>query len=73
MSGFVVVFLLVAILFPLLLYVFVERETADPQVVDRAEAERLAQERGGRRTGREAPRDDADDDWGTERDWGDGT
>jgi len=67
MSGFIVVFLLVAILFPLLLYVFVERETADPQVLNRTEAERLAKERGGR----DVP-DDADDDWGTDRDWGDG-
>ncbi|MEF8813340.1 MAG: hypothetical protein V5A55_05925 [Halovenus sp.] len=62
MSGFLVLLILVALLFPLLLYVFTERETADPQVVTRREAERMAKERGGRRTGREDPRDDADDD-----------
>jgi len=50
MSGFLVLFFLAAILFPLVLYVFVERETADPTVLDRAEAERVAQERGGRRS-----------------------
>jgi len=50
MSGFLVLFLPAAILFPLLLYVFVEREIADPTDRDDAEAERVAQERGGRQS-----------------------
>ncbi|ADB62220.1 hypothetical protein Htur_3356 [Haloterrigena turkmenica DSM 5511] len=51
MSGAVIlVFLLFAIAIPLLLWIAIESETSDPTVVDRAEAERIATERGGRGT-----------------------
>lgn len=49
MSGaIIIVFLLFAIVIPLALWVAIEGETSDPTVVDRAEAERIAKERGGR-------------------------
>ena len=85
MSGAVViVFLLFAIAVPLALWVAIEGETSDPTVVDRAEAERIAQEQGGRkRSGSDsskratADRDHTDDPdeepgWGTESEdrWG---
>lgn len=47
--GFVVVLILAVFLAPVALYLLTERETADPQVVDRSAAERLAKARGGRR------------------------
>lgn len=54
MSALLALFVLVAVALPLLLYVFVERETADPEILNRSEAERLARERGGRRNANQA-------------------
>ena len=48
MEGFALVFVLFAIAIPLAIWVVIETETADPTVVDRSEAERIAKERGGR-------------------------
>lgn len=48
MSGAVLVLLLVAIGTSFFLYLLIENETADPTIVDRSEAERMAKRRGGR-------------------------
>ena len=48
MEGFVLVFVLFAIAIPLAIWVVIENETSNATVVDRAEAERIAKERGGR-------------------------
>ncbi|SEW16722.1 hypothetical protein [Natrinema salifodinae] len=47
MSLVVGLVLLFAIAVPLVLWLGISRETSDPTVVDRAEAERIAKERGG--------------------------
>ena len=85
MSGaIIIVFLLFAIAIPLALWVAIESETSNPTVVDRTEAERIAQEQGGRkRSGSDSSEratvdrdhtDDRDEEsgWGTESDnrWG---
>jgi len=44
--------------FPVVLYILIERETSDPTIVDRSEAERLARKQGGRRSGRHRGTDD---------------
>jgi hypothetical protein len=67
MSGMFVLFVGVALLAPLLLYYFTERETANPTVVSRSEAEQIAQKRGGRPDAREA---DDSDEWGVDEQWG---
>ena len=51
------VVLVLGVLATLGLYLITERETSDPRVVDRSEAERLAKARGGRQASRN--RDDA--------------
>jgi hypothetical protein len=45
------VILLGVVAAPVVLYVLIRRETADPQILDRSEAEQLAKARGGRRGG----------------------
>ncbi|WP_222916469.1 hypothetical protein [Natrinema sp. SYSU A 869] len=40
-------FLLASLAIPLVLWLAISQETSDPTVVDRAEAERIAKERGG--------------------------
>ncbi|MBZ6495595.1 hypothetical protein [Natrinema longum] len=57
---------------PFVLWLAISRETSDPTVVDRAEAERIAKERGGRETahssdGVDHPDDDDRDEWGDRR------
>ncbi|GAB3667991.1 hypothetical protein [Halopiger thermotolerans] len=47
-AAFVVLVLLFAVLIPLALWVPIENETSTTTVVDRADAERIAKERGGR-------------------------
>ncbi|NUB89653.1 hypothetical protein HT576_01210 [Haloterrigena sp. SYSU A121-1] len=54
----VTVFLLFAIAVPLALWIAIESETSDPTVVDRAEAERIAKDRGGRGRSRTDSSDD---------------
>ncbi|PCR92515.1 hypothetical protein [Natrinema ejinorense] len=55
---------------PLVLWLAISRETSDPTVVDRAEAERIAKERGGRDTARST--DGTDRSAADDRDgWGD--
>ncbi|AFO58022.1 MULTISPECIES: hypothetical protein [Natrinema] len=69
--GLIVLALLVV---PFVLWLAISRETSAPTVVDRAEAERIAKERGGREPTRTADgsvgatRSDADDD--TAAEWG---
>ncbi|SFR39026.1 hypothetical protein SAMN04487947_0808 [Halogeometricum rufum] len=48
-AAFVVVFALLALGAPLVLYALIEDETNDPETMDRATAERTAQEEGRRR------------------------
>ncbi|WP_254762170.1 hypothetical protein [Natrinema marinum] len=63
MSAAVVFALLfaMALVIPLVLWAAISQETAEPTVVDRAEAERIAKERGGRGSSRStAPPDGAD-------------
>ncbi|QSX00137.1 hypothetical protein [Haloterrigena alkaliphila] len=48
-GAIIIVFLLFAIAIPLALWVAIEGETSNPTVVDRTEAERIAQEQGGRK------------------------
>ncbi|RKD93296.1 hypothetical protein [Halopiger aswanensis] len=47
-AAFVVLMLLFAVAVPLVLWVAIENETSNTTVVDRADAERIAKERGGR-------------------------
>ncbi|MEF8820745.1 MAG: hypothetical protein V5A52_00560 [Halovenus sp.] len=72
-----IVFLLVVLSLlvggPLLLYLAIDRETSDPTVVNRSEAEQIAQDRGGRPEARERRREQETDDfgeWGTDDEWG---
>ncbi|MDS0476666.1 hypothetical protein [Natrinema sp. 1APR25-10V2] len=67
MGSVFVFMLLIAVAFTLVLWLAISRETSDPTVVDRAEAERIAKERGGRRPSAGATRDD-DDEHGDRRD-----
>lgn len=75
---FVLVALLFALVIPLLLWLEIDRETSNPSVVDRSEAERLAREQGGRNDSRPASddrtngrsTDDGSDDHGSEPEWG---
>jgi hypothetical protein len=48
-AAFVVAFALLALGVPLVLYALIEAETNDPETMDRAEAERTAQEEARRR------------------------
>lgn len=48
MTAIVVLLFLVGLVIPLVLWLAIDAETSDPTVVDRAEAERIATERGGR-------------------------
>ncbi|WP_226039544.1 hypothetical protein [Natrinema sp. DC36] len=50
----VVILLLVSLVIPLVLWLAISRETSDPTVMDRREAERIAKERGGREPSRSA-------------------
>ena len=52
-GAFFLLVVAIAIVVPVVMYLFVVGETADPTVVDRTEGERLAQERGGRPVARE--------------------
>ena len=56
-----IIVLLGTIAIPFVLWLAISRETSDPTVVDRAEAERIAKERGGRQPSAEAMRDDDDE------------
>ncbi|WP_226480748.1 hypothetical protein [Natrinema amylolyticum] len=70
MSVVLGLFLLASLAIPLVLWLAISRETADPTVVDRAEAERIAKERGGRDPARSADgpnRSAADDTTATGR------
>jgi len=42
----------IALVIPLILWAAISQETSNPTVVDRAEAERIAKERGGRQSSR---------------------
>ncbi len=67
-AAFVVVLLLVLVI-SVGLYLLVERETSDPTIVDRSEAERIARERGGRPEAQPPRGDDSGggaDRWGTD-------
>lgn len=50
--------LLISFAIPLVLWLAISRETSNPTVVDRAEAERIAKEHGGRNPSRSADRSD---------------
>ncbi|OLZ39584.1 hypothetical protein A6E15_00660 [Natrinema saccharevitans] len=52
MAVTVVLLLVVSLAIPLVLWLAISRETSDPTVVDRREAERIAKERGGREPSR---------------------
>lgn len=68
------VLILVFFVVPFLgLYLAIDRETSNPTVVDRSEAEQIAQDRGGRPEARERRREQERDDsgeWGTSDEWG---
>ena len=74
MTEVFVFFVLVgAVVVPLALWLILDSETSNPTIVDRAEAERLAKERGGRGvTGSNAAESDTDDPDGdgADREWG---
>ncbi|ELZ18269.1 hypothetical protein C478_01385 [Natrinema thermotolerans DSM 11552] len=69
MAVTVVILLVVSLAIPLVLWLAISRETSDPTVVDRREAERIAKERGGREPSRSAGEPDrlADDRHGSTR------
>jgi len=71
-SVFIALFVLVALLVPLVLYGLIERETTSTRIMDRADAEREAQRRGGvRNSQREGASDPTrDDDEGDDDHWG---
>ncbi|QLK27698.1 hypothetical protein HYG81_08875 [Natrinema zhouii] len=54
MSVAFAIVLLVSFAIPLVLWLAISRETSNPTVVDRAEAERIAKEHGGRNPSRSA-------------------
>jgi|GEM_PF-736237 hypothetical protein len=54
MAVTVVILLLVSLAISLVLWLAISRETSDPTVVDRREAERIAKDRGGREPSRSA-------------------
>ena len=56
--GLVVVMALVV---PFLLWVLIDQETSNPTVVDRAEAERIAKDRGGQQSSTDRTADDDDE------------
>ena len=56
--GLVLVMVLVVLLF---LWVLVDQETSNPTVVDRAEAERIAKDRGGQQSSTDRTADDDDE------------
>ncbi|SDC36008.1 hypothetical protein [Natrinema hispanicum] len=56
--GLVVVMALVV---PFLLWLLIDQETSNPTIVDRADAERIAKERGGRQSSTDRTSDDDDD------------
>lgn len=65
----VLAFILLALAFPVLLYIYTQQEISNLNVMDRSEAERVARDRGGRpgRDGEQRDdRDDTDDEWGAE-------
>jgi uncharacterized membrane protein len=70
----VIVLILVFFVVPFLgLYLAIDRETSNPTVVDRSEAEQIAQDRGGRPEARERGREQETDDsgeWGSSDEWG---
>ena len=75
-GALVVVVLFIGLVFTFGLYAFIREETSNPRVVDRATAEREAQERGGLggrsadRTGSsDADCDVEDDGWASPRRW----
>ncbi|WP_265108941.1 hypothetical protein [Halosolutus halophilus] len=51
-SGAFALVVLLALVLPVVLWLAIENETSDPTVVDRAAAERIATERGGRTASR---------------------
>ncbi|MDF9744889.1 hypothetical protein [Natrinema salsiterrestre] len=59
MAVAVLVVVLISLGIPLVLWLAISQETSNPTVVDRAEAERIAKERGGRETSRSP----TDADW----------
>jgi len=75
MSEFVFLLVVLSLLVvgPLLLYLGVDRETSDPTIVNRSEAEQIARDRGGRPEVRESSREQETDDageWGSTDEWG---
>lgn len=75
MSEFVFLLVVLSLLVggPLLLYLAVDRETSNPTIVNRSEAEQIAQDRGGRPEARERSREQETDDsseWGSTDEWG---
>lgn len=67
----VVIIGIVGVGFPLLLYVLIQEETSNPEIIDRSEAERVAQQRGGRPDGSHTEHAEERDEWGTGGEWGD--
>lgn len=60
-AGFVAFGLLLALMVPLVLYVLINDETTNPEVVDRESAEREAMSLGGR--GNRSRTEESEDDW----------
>ncbi|ELZ22963.1 hypothetical protein [Natrinema limicola] len=50
-----------ALVVPLFLWLLIDQETSNPTVVDRAEAERIAKDRGGRQSSTDRTSDDDDE------------
>jgi len=50
-----------ALVVPLLLWLLIDQETSNPTIVDRADAERIAKERGGRQSSTNRTSDDEDE------------
>jgi hypothetical protein len=61
---------LFGIVVPLVLYLLIDEETSNPEIVDRSEAERLAQRRGGRPGRSQSEPDDETEEWGIDGEWG---
>jgi len=73
-AGVLVILPVIGVLPLLVLYLVIDRETSEPTVVKRSEAEKMAQDRGGRPAAREPDRADGPDDeseWGSTEEWGD--
>lgn len=73
--GVLVVFLFIVVIPGAVLYLAIDRETAEPTVVNRSEAEQIARDRGGRPDAREGDKSgrsgDDDGEWGATDEWGD--